>query len=194
MASMPAKMLREWDSNWPARGRPADITQSVALDDERDPRHPEGVLASRRATSRALARWAESRRDRRVPTLCDLLSDGRECTGQEFLLKADSNPGLSVLVMHGDGLRPGRGGTALGLTLCDAIPMELRDELSEACAAAQLQEDAVGKEGAFTSASGTEVRYRSIFMPVRSDSGYDHKFIFGVFGKREYGEAEAAVA
>jgi hypothetical protein len=83
---------------------------------------------------------------------------------------------------------------AVGTTLQDVVPIEVRQELSEACAAAHLQGNAVRREGAFTSASGTEVRYRSLFMPVRSDSRYDHRFIFGIFGRRDYGAAEAAVA
>lgn len=62
-----------------------------------------GAEADRRATSRVLNHWRNSRRNEAVPTLLDLdLSAAHEAASSWFLLKEDSDPHLSVFIQCGE--------------------------------------------------------------------------------------------
>ncbi len=122
----------------------------------------------RRGTARAMSAWASLRGNNAIPALTDLLGRHRAIAAQEFLLKTDPIPRLSVFIYCGEALRNVLGRPVLGATFWDCIPRAARDTLSEACAAAMAQGAMVDRAGAFEAEAGLEIRYRGIFMPLRS--------------------------
>jgi len=143
--------------------------------------------------------WASLHGNDAIPVLTDLLGRRRVIAAQEFLLKIDPMPHLSVFILCGDALRGILGRPVLGTTFWDCMPRAARDTLSQACAAAVIQGAPVQEAGAFETEAGIEIRYRGIFMPLRSpplcspgrdDPGY----LFAAFGSRSFGAMTPAAA
>ncbi len=143
---------------------------------------------------RALSHWAKSSGEDRIPILPDLLTSPWEVSRNEFLLKADDNPHLSVFILCGDDVPLVPQGKVIGTTLWDAAPDAVRHELSDACAAALYRQESVCKDGAFESSPESEVRYRSIFLPVRSTGHNDPGYVFGALSSKRVDVPHLAAA
>lgn len=149
---------------------------------------PQQLPGERRGTVRAMAAWASLPGNGGIPALAELLGR-RMIAAQEFVLKTDPMPGLSVVVLCGDALRAVLGSSVLGATLRDSMPGLAVDSLAQACAAAMKQGAPVREDGAFETGAGTEVRYRGIFMPLRSTDRAEPDYLFGAYGSRSFGAA-----
>jgi hypothetical protein len=152
---------------------------------------PQQLPGERRGTVRAMAAWASLPGTGGIPALAGLLGR-RVIAAQEFLLKTDPIPPLSVFILCGDALRAVLGRPILGATLFDCMPQAARDTLAQACAAAMTQGTPVREDGAFETGAGTEVRYRGIFMPLRSTNQAEPDYLFGAYGSRSFGAAAPA--
>lgn len=140
-----------------------------------------------------MSAWANLNGNHDVPVLAELLGHHRVMAAQEFLLKTDPIPRLSVFILCGDALRALLG-QPVGASLWDRMPRAARDTLSRACGGAMKQGAPIREEGAFEIAAGVEIRYRGIFLPLRSRSQADPDYLFGAYGCRTFGAmAPAAV-
>ncbi len=140
----------------------------------------------RRATVRARSHWTRSHHDGPCPTITDLhLSGNNEIGSHYFLLRVDPNPRHSVFIMCGDAVKADLGGRLVGTTLWDCTPEEIRDDLCQACGKALDGNAPVNQDGAYSPGDGTKVRYRSVFMPVRSDLDRHPSYAFGAFGSKQ---------
>jgi hypothetical protein len=148
----------------------------------------------RRSTFQAMTAWAALAMEDGMPELRDLLRQHRGITRQEFLLKADLIPRFSVFILCGDTVSTLLGKTVRGATLWECMPQPVRNTLSEACATALKLGAPVQEEGGFEIHDGAAIRYRSVFLPLRS-SGYDDpSYLFGAYGSRAFGAAAPAAA
>ena len=154
---------------------------------------PLRVPGERRGTVQAMTAWANITGEGGLPALSDLLGRHRAILRQEFLLKSDPIPGLSVFILCGDTLRSLLGRSPLGATFWEHMPRPVRDTLSEACAAALKQGAPIQEEGGFEIGTGATVRYRGIFLPLRSNSRTEADYLFGAYGSRIF-DAAAPVA
>jgi hypothetical protein len=146
-----------------------------------------------------MSAWASLRGNNAIPALTDLLDRHRAIAAQEFLLKTDPIPRLSVFIFCGEALRSVLGRPVLGATFWDCMPQAARDALSQACAAAMTQGAPVDQAGAFETEAGFEIRYRGIFMPLRSlplwSLGHDAPgYLFGAYGSRVFETTTPATA
>jgi hypothetical protein len=153
---------------------------------------PQQLPGERRGTVRAMAAWASLPGNGGIPALADLRSRRRIIAAQEFVLKTDPMPGLSVIVLCGDALRAVLGSSVIGATLRDSMPGLAVDSLAQACATAMKQGTPVREDGAFETGAGTEIRYRGIFMPLRSTDRAEPAYLFGAYGSRSFGAAAPA--
>ena len=137
--------------------------------------------------------WASLSENDGIPALAKLLGR-RVIAAQEFLLKTDPIPRLSVFILCGDALPSLLGRSILGATFWDRMPRAARDTLSQACAAAMNQGAPAHQAGAFSTGAGAEVRYRGIFMPLRSLGHDDPGYLFGAYGSRVFDAMTPAAA
>ena len=155
---------------------------------------PQQVPNERRGTARTMWAWASLHGNDAIPELADLLGPHRVIAEQEFLLKTDPLPHLSVFILCGDALRAILGRPILGSTFWDCMPRAARDTLSQACAAALMQGAPVQESGTFQNEAGVETRYRGVFMPLRSPGRDDPGYLFGAYGSRVFGAMTPATA
>lgn len=155
---------------------------------------PQQAPGERRGTVRAMAAWAGLGGTGGIPVLANLRDCHRVIAAQEFLLKTDPIPGLSVFILCGDALRAILGRSALGTTLRDCMPDAACDSLARACATAVKQGAPALDEGAFRTGAGAQIRYRGVFMPLRSTGHADPEYLFGAYGCRTFGAAAPAAA
>jgi hypothetical protein len=141
-----------------------------------------------------MAAWAGLIGEGGIPALSDLLGRHRTISKQEFLLKSDPIPHLSVFILCGDTLRSLLGRSPLGATFWERMPRPVRDALSEACAAALKHGAPIQDEGGFEIDTEATVRYRGILMPLRSAGRIDADYLFGAYGSRIFGAAAPAAA
>ena len=139
-----------------------------------------------------MAAWASLPGNDAIPVLAELLGRRRVIAAQEFLLKTDPIPRLSVFVLCGDALRAILGRSVLGATFWDCMPRAARDTLSQACGAAMKQGAPAHRAGAFEIEADVEIRYRGVFLPLRSPPlrslGHnDPGYLFGAYGSRVFG-------
>jgi hypothetical protein len=138
--------------------------------------------------------WAGLSENGGIPVLANLRDCHQVIAAQEFLLKTDPIPGLSVFVLCGDALRAILGRSVLGATLRDCMPDRARERLAQACATAVKQGAPALDEGVFETGAGTEVRYRGVFMPLRSRAHAAPDYLFGAYSSRTFGAAAPAAA
>lgn len=155
---------------------------------------PQQVPSERRGTAQAMWTWASLHGNDAIPVLAELLGRRRVIAAQEFLLKTDPMPQRSVFILCGETLRAILGRPVLGRTFWDCMPRAARDALSRACAAAINQGAPVQEEGAFEIEAGVEIRYRGVFLPLRSPGHGDPGYLFGAYGSRSFGAATPAAA
>ena len=133
--------------------------------------------------------WAGLTREGGIPALSDLLGQHRTISRQEFLLKADLIPRFSVFILCGDTVGALLGQSVLGATLWECMPQPVRNTLSEACAAALKQGAPIQDERGFEIDTGATVRYRGVFMPLRSNRRAEADYLFGAYGSRIFDAA-----
>ncbi len=165
---------------------------------------PQRLPDERRGTVRAVSAWASLQKNDAIPVLAELLGRHRFIAAQEFLLKTDPMPQRSVFILCGDALRALLDRPVLGTTFWDCMPRAARDALSQACAAAMKQGAPAHQAGAFEIEAGVEVRYRGVFLPLRSPSlhspslrspGHDDPgYLFGAYGSRVFAATTPAAA
>ena len=78
--------------------------------------------------------------------------------------------------------------TPLSRSLESALPASIRRKIGEACRRAVDEGRPVHTEGSYRNDANEEVRYRSIFAPVRSRGG-DSDYVFGTFGQKGFSAA-----
>ena len=76
------------------------------------------------------------------------------------------------------------GQSVLGATLWECMPKSVRNSLAETCAAALQQGAPVQEKGRFEIDARASIRYRGVFMPLRSDSRASPNYLFGAYGSR----------
>jgi hypothetical protein len=131
-----------------------------------------------------MAAWARLAGESGVPALSTLLGQHPTISGPEFLLKADLIPRFSVFILCGDTLAVLLGQSVLGATLWECMPQQIRNTLSETCAAALRQGEPVQEEGDFEIDAGAAIRYRGVFLPLCSDKRASPNYLFGAYGSR----------
>lgn len=138
---------------------------------------------SRRATDIALQRWEVARQKLEdVPRLADLgqIREG-DPQNNQFILRCDSRIDLSVFIYCGEDARSALGDANHGQTLAEAMPLEIRDKIYEACMSALQGKAPSAVEGEFEN-DGSTVRFRCIFMPTgTSDPEGGGHYLFGAF-------------
>ena len=178
------------------REKPATLFGAIDVQAVRNIRHQAGgatpsdgldpvpARRERRGTFRAMAAWAGLAGEGGVPALSTLLGQHPAISGQEFLLKADLIPRFSVFILCGDTMTALLGQSVLGATLWECMPQQVRNTLSETCAAALSQGAPVQEEGDFEIDAGAAVRFRGVFLPLRSDKRASPNYLFGAYGSR----------
>lgn len=136
----------------------------------------------RRATLRALNTWLAARGGDELPGLAHLFDGERGFLGDEFLIKIDPETRHSVFIVCGDDLPLPLGARSAGKPVRRAVPSQLRHLFCDASAEATHRGVAVHGTGALHLESGSDIRYRSVFLPVHSDDEQDHMYVFGAFG------------
>jgi hypothetical protein len=126
----------------------------------------------------ALSHWTAAQAGDGIPEISAIMTRDRDLARHEFLIKLDATSGQGVFIRCGEGVGFGRGGKAVGSAILDTIPEPLGDLFSDACIAAQSTLRPVDREGEAASEDDADIRYRAIFMPVRSMSG-EPGYIFG---------------
>ena len=145
----------------------------------------------RRLTLRALKSWNESREDGKNPDLTRLtvqanMMDERDVfTENHFLIMVDAHTSNTVVIFYGDNLPNMLHQNNLGNSLQQTLPASLKGIFQDACLEAVKTSDVVYRHGMITAASGDSVLYRSIFMPLWSDSQTDRIYVFGAFSNEE---------
>ena len=161
---------------------------------DRDSPNP-NPLDDRRATSRALALWEGARGKDGIPTLGDFdPSKERESGRYSFLLKEDPDPRLSVFILCGYGAESQFLAAPVAQTLWEVAPRPIRNELCAACGRARAESQPIQVEGSYTPAEGGEIRYRSIFMPVRSNAATETGYVYGTYNSKPVDTADTGIA
>lgn len=141
----------------------------------------------RRATLRALSAWVSARENDGIPDLNDLAEKAVKAGKQEvftdnqFLIMADPYTENSVVIYYGNALPKVLGRRNVGKNVQSFLPDALKDIFLEACKEAAYSDNEVYRQGEITTVSCEGVLYRSVFMPLRSDSQNKHIYIFGAF-------------
>ncbi len=156
-----------------------------------DPNPPK----DRRATSRALTLWQGAGGNGEIPTLDDFdPSKERDSGPYSFLLKEDPDPRLSVFILCGDGAESRFLAAPVGQTLWEVAPRQIRTELCAACGRARAESQPIQVEGSYAPAEGGEIRYRSIFMPVRSNAVTETGYVYGAYNSKRFDTAGTDIA
>lgn len=154
----------------------------------------------RRATLRALEIWSNAREHDDIPFLANLngganMAEQRKgFTENQFLILFEPYPSNSVVIFYGAELPDLPILRVVGKNLHETLPAVLRDIFHDACLEAADSGDAVYRHGMIRPPSGAHALYRSIFMPVRSESHADRIYIFGAFSIKEDGAKLLAAA
>lgn len=139
------------------------------------------VSDERRATLQALNTWMAARGDQEIPSLARLFDGQRAFLGNEFLIKVDPVTLDSFFIVCGADLPLPFGARSVGKPVRCAVPSHLRHLFCDASAEAAHRGVAVSRTGALHLESRDDIRYRSIFLPVRSDDEHDNMYVFGAF-------------
>ena len=142
---------------------------------------PFPVSDERRATLWALNIWLAARGGAELPSLAHLFDGERGFLGDEFLIKVDPETLHSVFIVCGDDLPLPLGARSAGKPVRRAVPSQLRRLFCDASAEAVHRGAAVHGTGVLHLESRADIRYRSVFLPVRSDDEHDHMYVFGAF-------------
>ncbi len=148
----------------------------------------------RRATLQAANAWLAARGDDDVPSLGRLFDGRRTILDNEFLIKVDPVTLDSIFIVCGDDLPLPLGARSAGIPVRSPAPPHLRHLFCDASAEAAHRRIAVRRTGALYLESQAEILYRSVFLPVGSDDGHDHTYVFGAFGSTANEVVERAVA
>ena len=155
---------------------------------------PFPVSDERRATLQALNTWLAARGDGEVPSLASLFDGQRGFLGNEFLIEVDPVTLDSIFTVCGADLPLPLGARSVGKPVRGAVPSYLRHLFCDASAEAVHRRVAVSRTGALYLESRADIRYRSVFLPVRSDDEHDHMNVFGAFGSTANDVVMQAVA
>ena len=148
----------------------------------------------RRATQQAANAWLAARGDDDVPSLGRLFDGRRSVLSNEFLIKVDPETLDSIFLVCGSDLPLPLGTRSAGISVRSAAPSQLKHLFCDASAEAAHRRIAVRRTGALYLESQAEILYRSVFLPVGSDNGRDHTYVFGAFGSTANEVVERAVA
>lgn len=145
----------------------------------------------RRSTIKALKCWNGAREGDDIPNLtgltvkADMTNERDVFTESQFLIMFEAHTSNSVVIFYGSDLpnmlHQRNGENSMQQTL----PASLKSIFQEACLETVDKGDMVTRHGAITASSGDSVLYRSIFMPVRSDSQPDRIYVFGAFSNEK---------
>ena len=113
-----------------------------------------------------------------------MLSDYQEIYEDSFLLRVDRDPELSVFILCGQKVSNALGIDPAGLTLEKALAKRIETKLCQACGRAVRESRPISSEGAYPTKDDGEIRYRSIFMPVRAGGQLDDGYVLGTFGQK----------
>ena len=143
---------------------------------------------NRRATDRILSHWHHAHRDDAAsPSLRDLELGAHEDVSKEcFLLRDNLALSAPAFILCGNAVCNALNLMPLGRTLESALPRSIRRKIGEACRRAIEGGQPVRTEGSYRNNAKEEIRYRSIFAPVRSPNGDDAAYIFGTFGQKGF--------
>ncbi len=159
-----------------------------AISPRRNEQRPPGrPLDPRRATELAVTHWERSHSNGNIPSIDDLgIANEHDHWRHRFLLKHDPIPRLAVFILCGDLARSFCLVEPIGKTLWEGVPQQLRIGHCEACGRAAAESRAIYIDGGYEPTNGGEVRYRSVFMPVRSERQFEFDYVFGAFGSKHY--------
>lgn len=152
----------------------------------------------RRVTLRALKAWTEAHYDDSLPTLANLtesadMEDEYEVfTDNQFLIMFEASSTDLVVIFYGDDLPNMLVRRNLGNSLKNSLPPAMKDIFHDACMEAIDHGDAVYRHGMIGTPSGASVLYRSIFMPLRTESDPNRVYVFGAFSNEADGGRLAA--
>ncbi|MDE0943031.1 MAG: hypothetical protein OSB58_11460 [Alphaproteobacteria bacterium] len=133
----------------------------------------------RRATARASVVWQNACDAEASPTLSSLgEGDAAAEWRNRFLIRSDQQIAHSVFIACGKNLRSDWGMDRLGMSLKNAVPVELYDRFTKGCQRAVAASCPIPIEGQYRDEGHCNVLFRCIIMPVRS-SGDEGNFIFG---------------
>lgn len=156
----------------------------------RDPDRPNAGDGGRvrRAADRILSHWQHAQRNgETIPSVRDLELDAHDDVSKEsFLLREDLTLRAPVFILCGMAVCDALNFKPLSRTLESALPPGIRGRIGEACRRAVEEGQPVRTEGSYRNDANEEMRYRSIFTPVRSRTGDATGFVFGTFGQKGF--------
>lgn len=141
----------------------------------------------RRVTQRALKAWTEAHYDDSLPTLANLtgsaeMADEYEVfTDNQFLIMYEASSTDLVVIFYGDDLPNMLVRRNLGNSLKHSLPPAMKNIFHDACMEAIDHGDTVYRHGMISTPSGDGVLYRSIFMPLRTETDPNRVYVFGAF-------------
>lgn len=144
-------------------------------------------MRERRATLIARTAWTSGCENDSIPNLIDLSRNAVEAgkqmifTDNQFVIMVDPYLANSVFIFYGNALPNVLGRRNARISVQDFLPNALKAIFIEAFNEAAKSDKEVYRQGEITTASGEGVLYRSVFMPLRSDSQNKHNYIFGAF-------------
>ena len=161
---------------------PSDLPRDPDKPDARDDGR------ARRAADRILSHWQRAQRNgETIPSLRDLELDAHEDVSNEsFLLRKDLTLSAPVFILCGNAVCAALNLIPVSRTLESAIPPSIRRRIGEACRRAFKEGQPIRTEGSYRNDENEEIRYRSIFTPVRSRTGDDTGYVFGTFGQKGF--------
>lgn len=143
--------------------------------------------ADRRVGLQAMRQWLALHDAGSTPALADLVETVEaELSPYVFILKEDWDPRLSVFVECGEEARIALGGAPLRSTLWQAAPEPIRGLLCDACVAAIRRRSPSFSEGSYHPDKTCEVRFRSVFLPLRSSSYPNLGYLFGTHRVKKF--------
>ena len=161
---------------------PSDLPRDPDKPDARDDGR------ARRAADRILSHWQRAQRNgETIPSLRDLELDAHEDVSNEsFLLRKDLTLSAPVFILCGNAACTALNLIPVSRTLESAIPPSIRSRIGEDCRRAFEEGQPIRTEGSYRNDENQEMRYRSIFTPVRSRTGDDTGYVFGTFGQKGF--------
>ena len=112
----------------------------------------------------------------------------------QFLIMFEAQTENSVVIYYGENLPNMPVRRDSGNNMLQSLPTALKEIFQDACLEAVNKSDVVYRHGMIKAPTGDSILYRSIFMPLRSDTQPDRIYVFGAFSNETGGTELLAAA
>jgi hypothetical protein len=142
------------------------------------------ISPERRVIGRMLSYWDELRGERGFPSRADIERDGTgELEPNFFLIAVRGSEIDDEVIESGPSFRAALSFDPVGKRVIDIMPSSTEKGLSFCRTAARLKKP-IADVGSFTNASGEEILYRSIMLPL-SDDQQTINYMLGAFSFKQ---------